>query len=193
MPNQAEAVVRAIVQSGETGWKFLRPALVAMYDVKPVDAVRLADELTQVEQEAIRAYAAEPLRWMADAQATLQAVQDIAGRLSQDPSPMVRSVVPDVLRRSHSKVPEKALSILVSIDWASDPAVAAGVLGVLHPEYGLDPGNLRDDDVDRLLGRISTLRSIEGGGQSVLEFIAFASSRRPKTTVEMLLQRVRRG
>jgi hypothetical protein len=190
MPSQAEAVVRAIVESGEAGWKFLRPALVAMYDISPVETVRLADELTRDEHETVRAFVTEPLQWMAETESTLQLVLEIAGRLSQDPSPAVKQIVPQVLRRLRTKAPEKALSILVSIDWADDPGVAASTLNVLHPEYGLDPGNLKNDDIDILLRKIATLRSIEGREHGVLDFIAFASSRRPKGTVDMLLERI---
>lgn len=189
-PDQATVVVAAFVGLGEPGWRYLRPALLATHDLQPANAVGLADALTQREPNALRAYAAESLEWMADTESTWKAVLAITERLSQDRSPLVRRVVAPVLCRFREKAPTTALSILVSIDWAGDISVATAVLEALHPEYGLDPILLGDSDIDRLLERIAGLDTLEGRTHDILEFIAFASKRRPERTVEILLQRV---
>lgn len=190
MPAQAEAVVNALVQSGEPGWRFLRPALLAMYDIKPKDALSLVDKLTRDESDVLRAYAADPLQWMTETEGMAQPVFEIAARLGTDPSPVVKRVVAQVLRRFRDKAPEKALAILVAIDWSGDLTVANAVLDVLHPKYGLDPDLLKDGEVDGLLEQVESLQTLEGRAHDVLEFVSFAATRRPERTVEMLLRRV---
>jgi hypothetical protein len=190
MPEQAASVVSELVRSGESGWRFLRPAVLAMYEVKPGDALSLVDTLTRDSSDALRAYAADPLQWMTEAEGTSQAVLDIIARLSTDTAPVVKRVAAQVLRRFRDKAPDEARAILVAIDWGGDITVANAVLDVLHPKYGLDPGLLRDEDIDGLLRQIEALQTLEGRAHDILEFVSFAATRRPAETVDMLLQRV---
>lgn len=189
-PDQARAMIEALAASGEAGWRLFRPALLAMHDIEPVEAVRLVDRLTRDNSELLRAHAVDPLQWMADGEATSAMAMDIARRLSQDPSSMVKRVVAQVLRRFRERSPAEAISVLTSIDWAGDLSVATAVLDVLHPKYGLDPHKLSDEEIGGLLRKIESLQTLEGRAHDIFEFIAFASIRQPKCTIEMLLRRV---
>jgi hypothetical protein len=190
-PDHAESVVRALAGSGEPGWRLLRPAILSLHEKQPAAAIKIVEELTQSNDERLRAYAADPMQWMIESP-TAQTVLDIARKLSGDISPVVRKVIAHVLRRfCGGAAAEAALSTLVAIDWGADVSLASAVLDVLHPKYGLDPGKLSNDDIDRLLSRIDGVQSLEGRAHDVLEFIAFASTRRPMQTIEMLLRRVR--
>ena len=55
--------------------------------------------------------------------------------------------------------------------------------------FGAQP-QVSDASVDILLARIERLPTLEGRNYEVLEFISFASEKRPTQTVEMLLRRV---
>lgn len=104
---------------------------------------------------------------------------------------MVKRVAAQILRRFREKEPARALEILSSIDWGNDLSVATAVLDVLHPKYGLDPERLSDNEIDQLLARIQGLLTLEGRAHDILEFIDFASRRRPDRTIAMLLDRVK--
>lgn len=190
MPEQAEAVVRALAGSAEPGWRLLRPAILSLHEKDPAAAIEIIEELTQSEHELLRGYAAEPMQWMTEG-ATTQRVLNVAGRLSSDASSVVRRVVTQVLRRFRGgPAAEAALFTLVAIEWGEDLSLANAVLDVLHPKYGLDPGKLSDVDIDRLLSRIEGVHSLEGRAHDVMEFIAFASIRRPQQTLEVLVRRI---
>jgi len=189
--DQAEAVVRALAGSGEPGWRLLRPAILSLHEEHPAAAVKIIEDLTRSEHELLRAYAVESMQWMTEG-ATTQAVLDIARTLSNDTSTVVRRVITQVLRRFRGgTAAEAALSTLVAIEWDDDLSLANAVLDVLHPKYGLDPGTLSNDEIDRLLSRIEGVHSLKGRAHDILEFIAFASTRRPQQTLEMLVRRVR--
>lgn len=190
MPEQAAAVIAALVQSGEPGWRFLRPALLAMYDAKPNDALSLVEGLTRESSDSLRAYAADPLQWMTDTVGTSQSVLEIVARLGTDSAAVVKRVAAQVLRRFRDKAPDQALAILVAVDWDGDVTVANAVLDVLHPKYGLDPNALKDEEIDGLLRQLETLQTLDGRAHDILEFVGFAAKRRPESTVDMLLRRV---
>lgn len=190
MPEQAVAVIEALVQAKEPGWGLLRPALLALYDTKPTAALSLVDNFTRSTSEALRAYAADPLQWMTDDPASAASVMRIVTRLGKDPAAVVKCVVAQVLRRYRDTAPDEALAILVAIDWARDLSVANSVLNVLKPKYGLDPSSLKDEEIDGLLRQIETLPSLEGRAHDILEFVRIAAIRRPESTVDMLVRRV---
>lgn len=189
-PNQAEEMVNELVRAGEGGWKYLRPALLAWYDEQPANAIRAVDRLSQDPADGLRAYATDPLQWMVDSSSAAEILR-VLDRLSRDSSVLVRRVAAQVLRRFREHESRRALEILSAIDWSNDLSIATAVLDVLHPKYGLDPDKLEDPVIDRLLDRIQTLQTLEGHAHDILEFIRFASTRRPMQTVSMLLNRVR--
>jgi hypothetical protein len=189
-PNEAESVIRALVAAGESGWQLLRPALLQCHEQSPARAEALIATLCASDSELLRAYAADAMQWMIDRAADEQRLLEIARRLSGDPSVMVRRVVTHALRRFRERAPSEALKILTSIEWSNDLSLGNAVLDVLHPKYGLDPNALPNDAVDQILARIEGLQSLEGRAHDVLEFIAFASTKRPRETVEMLLRRI---
>lgn len=127
---------------------------------------------------------------MTDTEGTSQSVLEIVARLGTDSAAVVKRVAAQVLRRFSDKAPDKALAILVAIDWDGDVTVANAVLDVLHPKYGLDPNALKDEEIDGLLRQIETLQTLEGRAHDILEFVGFAATRRPESTVDMLLRRV---
>lgn len=190
-PTEAVEAVSALVAAGESGWRLIPPALLAIQKTHPADATRLADELTRESSETLRIHAADSLRWMRIDDLSVSGIVSIASRLAQDPSKAVRRLIPGVLRKLREKAPKEGLKIAVSIPWDNDVEIAAAVLDTLHPQYGLDANLLSDTEIDDLLKRIVTLRSLDGrNARDILEFIEFASSKRPASTVDLLVQRV---
>jgi hypothetical protein len=174
----------------EPGWSLLRPALLAVHEKDPQLAESLASELSLAEHEVVRASALDAVQWMVDRAADLAALIDLTQTLSQDPAPLVRGVSARVLRRLAKRAPTEALAILTTIDWDGILWLGDAVLAALDPTHGLDPNQLSDASIDMLLARIERLQTLEGRSYEVLEFIGFASKRRPAQTVEMLLRRV---
>lgn len=175
----------------EPAWRLLRSALLAVHEQDPVLAENLVSELSVSEHEILRASALDAVQWMVDRAADLPALVEVTRTLSQDPTPVVRGAVARVLRRLAKHAQAEALTILMAIDWAGILWLGDAVLGALDPAHGLDPNQLSDTSIDTLLARIEQLRTLEGRNYEVLEFISFASKRRPAQTVEMLLRRVR--
>ena len=60
----------------------------------------------------------------------------------------------------------------------------------IDSNYGADPSELSDTDIDTLLGRVEQLRTLDKLNYQVLEFVSLASGRRPVQTLEMLLRRI---
>jgi hypothetical protein len=189
-PEHSEEVIRALIASDEDGWRLLRPAILDAYERQPELAVEVLTQLSMAAQDPLRMYALDAAQWIVARPVPPKEVIEMVRKLSQDRSPIVRRMVPDALRRCPGESLSEALKILTSIDWGDDPALGDAVLNALHPKFGLDPNALSDTDIDTLLGRITRLNSIEGGGFDILEFVAFASTRRPRQTVEMLLSRI---
>jgi len=191
-PQHSGEVIRALIASEEAGWRLLRPAILDVCERQPDLAVEVLTQLSMAAQDPLRMYALDAAQWIVSRPASPKEVIEMVQKLSQDPSPIVRRMVPEALRRFPGESLSEALKILTSVDWGDDPALGDAVLNALHPKFGLDPNALSDADIDTLLGRITRLNSIEGGGFNILEFVAFASTRRPRQTVEMLLSRVLR-
>ena len=168
----------------------LRPALLALHEKAPVPAETLSRKLALSEDETVRASVLEAVQWMIDRAADLPTLVELTRTLSQDPSPSVRAVSARVLGRLAKHGQSEALAILTTIDWAGLLWLGEVVLGALDATHGLDPSRLSDDELDVLLERIEQLHTLEGRNYEVLEFIGFASKRRPARTVEMLLRRV---
>ncbi len=182
--------VRQLVAQ-EAGWPLLRPALFAAHQKEPALAEALVSELSLSEHDDIRAYALDAVQWMVDNAADLPTLLELTRRLSQDPAIVVRGASARVLRRLAKHAQSDALGILTSIDWGGALWLGDAVLGALDAKSGLDPSQLSDASVDILLARIEQLPTLEGRNYEVLEFIGFASEKRPMQTIEMLLRRVR--
>jgi hypothetical protein len=174
----------------ETAWPLLRPAILATHEVEVVVAEKIVGELSKSEHPVVRASAVDALQWMVERAADLTGLIDIARRLSHDESSIVRAAIARVARRLAKDAPREALSILTSLDWSGDLHVAEEVFRSIDPKYGVDPSLLSDADVDALVDRIETITSLDGRNYELLEFIDFASTRRPAQTLAMLLRRV---
>jgi len=174
----------------EPAWPLLRSALLAVHEVEPALAETLVRELSQSEHALVRASAVDAIQWMIDRAADLASLVDVARTVSQDASLIVRAATARVSRRLAKHSDREALSILTSIDWSDDLQIADEVFRSIDPQYGVDPDRLADADIDTLLRRIELLKTLEGRNYEVLEFINFASGRRPSQTLAMLLRRV---
>jgi hypothetical protein len=187
-PHSAEAIISGLVSAGRIGWPLIQSALLAAPD-QPADlADTLLLELSSAADDELRIVALDTLEWMVLRDRDLRPFVDLVRILAKDPSPTVRRSVPQVLRRLREKAPAEALQILVSIDWESDVPLGKTVLAALHPQYGLDPNSLTDAYIDTLLGRLGTMPDIDE--YHVLEFVSFASTKRPRETLQMLLDRI---
>lgn len=189
-PEHSDTVVRSLIASGRLGWGLLRPALLGIHDRQPNVAEALLLELTNAPDDELRALALDAMQWIVIRDRDIRLFLEAARRLAMDISPIVRCGVPQVLRRLREKAPVEAIKILVSIEWQDDLSLGETVLEALHPEYGLDPKLLTSNDIDIILGRIAKVHSLDGQAHNVLDFIGFASKKRPKQTVQMLLERI---
>ena len=185
-----DAVVREIVRCGDNASALRKPAILANYESLPEVAISLLMELANSPLEQLRACALDTVQWILIRPSPSDHLFEVVRRLSQDPSATVRMTVPAALRRFPGERQSDALGILTTIDWGYDPAVAAAVLDALHPKFALDPNLLSDAGIDILLRRIAGLISLEEQNHEILEFVAFASNRRPRQTVTMLLGRI---
>ncbi len=188
-PYDRRNLIEQIVKQ-EAAWPFLRPAILATHEVDAVVSENVVRELSESEHSLVRASAVDSIQWMVERTADLKGLIDIARRLSQDGSLIVKAAVARVARRLAKRAPREALSILTNLNCSGDLHVADEVFRSIDPNYGVDPGLLSDADVDTLLDRIETVSSLDGRNYKLLEFIDFASTRRPAQTLAMLLHRV---
>jgi hypothetical protein len=174
----------------EAGWRLLRPALVAAQETDQALAQALASELSLSEREEIRAAAVDSVQWLVERAPDLRSLLDLTERLSRDSAPTVRAAVARVLRRVPRQAQSEAIDILCSIDWSGELGLADVVLGALDARYGLDPADLSGAQIDRLLSQVEQLHTLDGHNYEVLQFVSFASDRRPEQTVDTLVRRV---
>ena len=120
----------------------------------------------------------------------LEALVLVTQTLSKDLSPTVRAASAQALRRLAKLGHPQALSTLVSIEWSGELRLADEVLRSIDSDYGADPSELSDSDIDTLLGRVERLRTLDKHNYQILEFVSLASYRRPVQTLEMLLRRI---
>jgi len=190
-PDQRVEAIGALIEAGESSWGLLRPSLLQIHEDDPAAAVALVGELAESEAELLRAHAIDPLQWMTS-EATEAERLDICARFARDKSAIVRRTVAQALQGlRRSKSMPRVIETLLSIEWGSDLSIANSVVRVLHPRFGIDPATLTDEQIDILLERAASGGSFEGHPYELFEFIAYASTRRPRQTIEMLLQRIR--
>jgi hypothetical protein len=139
----------------------------------------------------VRASALDAVQWMVDRALDVEALVGLTRKLSQDPAPIVRAASARVLRRLAKRAPTEALDVLTHIDWGGELWLADEILGALDPRFGLDPKQLTDAGIDSLLSRVEQLQTLEGRNYEVFQFIAFASERRPRQTIEALIRRIK--
>ncbi len=202
--SRARQLVRALVLASPTNcrdfihqlaarkmaWPLLRPALLAVHRLDPALAETMVRKLLRSEAEFARACAGEAIQWMVDGAADLEGLVQVTRTLSQDPSPRVRTASACASRRLAKLGHPQALSILVSIEWSEELSLADEVLRSIDSNYGADPIQLSDADIDTLLGRVERLRTLDKHNYQILKFISLASGRRPAQTLEMLLRRI---
>ena len=174
----------------EMAWPLLRPALSAVHKLDPALAEAMVCELSRSEAALVRANAGDAVQWMFDRATDLEALVLVTQTLSKDLSPTVRAASAQALRRLAKLGHPQALSTLVSIEWSGELWLADEVLRSIDSNYGADPSELSDTDIDTLLGRVERLRTLDKHNYQVLEFVSLASYRRPGQTLEMLLRRI---
>lgn len=196
-PSGAKEFVSALGNSrNEDGYRFIAPVIAVLVDTSPPDEVMsVVEDLGASESASLRAHAAESLRYVirGDAQSARAALELIRG-FARDSAVRVRTAAVNALlglRQAEAAEAQEAVDVLVSVDWNNDILLAERVCSVLHRNYGIDPALLSDEQIDTLLGRIATLRTIEGRNHNLLQYISFASERRPEQTLQMLLDRIR--
>lgn len=175
----------------EAGQRLLRTALVATYEKEPLLAERLVSELSLSEHEQIRVAALESVQWMIERTEDITELLQVTTRLSQDHASSVRGAAAEVLRRFPKRFQAEAIRILCDIDWNGALWLAETALGALDVSHGLDPALLSDEQIDRLLAGIERLQTLDGRNYEVLQFLSFASSRRPQQTIDTLIGRVK--
>ena len=174
----------------EMAWPLLRPALSAVHKLDPALAETMVCELSRSEAALVRANAGEAVQWMFERATDLEALVLVTQTLSKDLSPTVRAASAQALRRLAKLGHPQALSTLVSIEWSGELRLADEVLRSIDSDYGADPSELSDSDIDTLLGRVERLRTLDKHNYQILEFVSLASYRRPVQTLEMLLRRI---
>ena len=174
----------------EMAWPLLSSALVAVHEVDPALAETMVVELSRSKAALVRASVGRAIEWTIHKAADLEALVLVTQTLSQDLSPTVRTTSAYASRRLAKLGHRQALSILVSIEWSGDLRLANEVLRSIDSNYGVEPSELSDADIDILLGRVERLRTLDGQNYGILKFISVASGRRPWQTLEMLLRRI---
>ena len=144
----------------EMAWPLLRPALSAVHKLDPALAETMVCELSRSEAALVRANAGEAVQWMFDRATDLEALVLVTQTLSKDLSPTVRAASAQALRRLAKLGHPRALSTLVSIEWSGELRLADEVLRSIDSNYGADPSELSDTDIDTLLGRVEQLRTL---------------------------------
>ena len=162
---QAQLLVRALVLASPSNCRdfieqlvareparpLLGPALLAAHKLDPELAETMVHELSRSESPAFRAIAGEAIQWMVERAADLESLVLIIHTLSQDPSPIVRTASACASRRLAKLRHSRALSILVSIEWQGELSLAQEVLRSIDSNYGADPNQLSDEEIDTLL------------------------------------------
>jgi hypothetical protein len=165
--------------------------LVTVHQKQPALAETYVSRLAESTHVELREVSLEAAQWMVEGAANPEALLDVAHRLSRDPALRVRAAAAGVLRRFATHSPSRALDILASIEWDGESWLAEAILGILDSRFGLDPEKLDMSQVDDLLAKVGQLHRLEGRNYEVLQFIAFASEKRPTQTIEMLLRRIK--
>lgn len=166
----------------------LLDALQSMGERSP--ALEFIRETVGAPRETLRRHAAESLRYLMRPEHTVASDLELLKPYLGDPSSVVRRIAVGALVIFAKAHPQDALATLVSIDFSSDVSLADAVFEALHPDFGLNPTLLTDEQIDALLERLTDFPSLGGHTHGILAFIAFASIRRPWRTVNLLLSRI---
>lgn len=193
-PAAGASLARAFAAaSHDHALRLVPPVLAAMKRLRFREAVEdLIREFSAATNESLRTYVADSLRYVVGGKDGDPSQLALVRPFLNDQTLQVRCAAVRSLAEFSESAPQAAIDLLVSMDWGNDLSVAEAVCGVLNARFGLDPELLSAQQIDGLLAKIGKLQTIEGGLHDVLEFIAFASTRRPRQTVEMLIDRVRR-
>ncbi len=189
-PGAPQVFVLQLVEREES-CTLLRPGLIAAHEREPAATEELLLQLAGSEFEAVRASAVNAIQWVIERATDLGRLVELTRRICDDRSPIVRAAAARVSRRLAKRAPSDALDLITRLDWGTDLWLANEVLGTLDATHGIDPQLLTDADVDLLLSRIELVRTLEGRNYEVFQFLAFASHRRPRQTIDTLIRRIR--
>jgi len=193
-PDRSEELIDALVKSGlESGLALVQPALTGLRDLERHDnLLSLIKEYATSSSELLRLYVAQTLRLMITGEhGLLQSYLDVISQSLKDESQAVRRAAMFSLVSLRDIDPSEAMEMLMSVDWTDDLKLVETACTVLNPSVGIDPALLNDEQIDRVLGRIQRVRALESNSHNILQFLAYASERRPHATVEMLLNRIK--
>ncbi len=102
----------------------------------------------------------------------------------------VKGMAINALRSLGRCHPETAVSLARLVEIGMNAALGDALCAIFHPQYGIPPASLSDDDFSTLLKKLEAIDRLD---HHVQEFLAFAAERQPREVIDLLLRRVERG
>ncbi|MDM8005743.1 MAG: hypothetical protein QUV05_06275 [Phycisphaerae bacterium] len=151
---------------------------------------QVVDDVCHSPHEMLRAYTADAFRFLVKRDTATAVDLELLRRFHGDPSMRVRTAAVSPLAQFVQCQPDAAIEAAVAIECDADVGLADELCGLFSKHYGIDPALLRDDQVDQLLSKLESLPHLGTQTLHILDFLAFASTRRPAAAVSLLIRRI---
>lgn len=188
-PEAATGLIDALATASDSNAVWLIRAV--LFGVKEkrgkAEALALVHRFQKHPSANARAVLARSLEILIDGDPT---ELDLLNPFLGDDDDGVRRAAIQPLRKFSTTSPTAALAEAVKTNWDEAGTVALAVFDLLDKKYGIDPDQLTDSQIDTLLGRLKPLARLDERRPDTLQFIAYASGRRPQATLDMLLHRI---
>lgn len=192
-PDSAREVLSSLASNEEDhSVGFIPRALAGLRNARGIPyALELLREFSGATSSKVRANLVRSLWSILDPETVSNEELNYFNTFISDPEPAVRRASIRPLSVFSKNAPREAISTLLTISWEGDPGIAEEACAVLNHSApgGLGRELLSDSEVLELLNRIKFLSSIDD--YEILEFIAWAFSRMPINTCDMLINRIR--
>jgi hypothetical protein len=86
-----------------------------------------------------------------------------------------------------------AISLALTVDISDSAELARELFQVFNPRRDIPPSVLTDEALDTLLTKLELVKRLDGCPDYIGEFLAYASRRRPRSVVQLLLNRIERS
>jgi hypothetical protein len=86
-----------------------------------------------------------------------------------------------------------AISLALTVDISDSAELARELFQVFNPRWDIPPIVLTDEALDTLLNKLELVKRLDGYPDYIGEFLAFASRRRPRSVIQLLLNRIERS
>ena len=115
-------------------------------------------------------------------------IKNIKDLLShQDRSVRIKAI--SCLKNFKGKWQKKGINLAINVDIGDDEQLSDVLCEIFHPQYGIPPDVLKDEDIQKLLSKMLKMRKLSDHSYHIEEFLKYITERNPLFSAGFLIER----